>query len=88
MIIHDSLCISLFIKTTYLFFGCAGSSLLHTGCLLWQVGRFSLVVRGLLIAVAPPVVEHGLGGVLASVTAACGCSGHGIEQWDPPGLGF
>ena len=47
-----------------------------------------LVVRGLLIAVAPPVVEHGLQGILASVTAACGCSGHSLEQWDPPGLRF
>ena len=54
------------------------------------------MAHGLLIAVAPPVVERGLWGVLASVVAACGLSSrgactqllHGTEQWAPPGLGF
>ena len=81
----------------HLSFGCAGSSLLHAGCLLWRAGAtLQLVAHGLLIAGAPPVVERGLWGVLALVVAACGLSSHGTctqllrgtEQWGPPGLGF
>ena len=58
---------------------------------------YSLVaVHRWLIAVAPPVVECGLWGVLASAVAAGGLSSHGAwtqllhgtEQWGPPGLGF
>ena len=46
----------------YLFiFSCVGSSLLHAGFLqLRQAGLFFVVVRGLLIAVASLVAEHGL----------------------------
>ena len=81
----------------HLSFGCAGSSLLHAGCLLWRAGAtLRLVAHGLLIVVAPPVVERELWGVLALVVAACGLSSHGTctqllrgtEQWGPPGLGF
>ena len=45
-------------------FGSAGSSLLH--------GLFSIVVCGLLIAVASLVAEHRLRGTWASVVAAPG----------------
>ena len=42
-------------------FGCIGSSLLCTGFLqLWQAGATLCAVRGLLIAVASLVAEHGL----------------------------
>ena len=42
-------------------FGCVGSLLLHTGFLwLWRLGLLFVVVRGLLIAVASLVAEHGL----------------------------
>lgn len=89
---------SLFLKTTCLSSGGVGSSLLHTGCLLlWRVAAtLQLVAHGLLIEVAPPVVERGLWGALASAVAAGGLSSHGAwtqllrgtEQWGPPGLGF
>ena len=44
-------------------FGCVGSFLLRTGFLFSSCGEQGLLfvaVRGLLIAVAPLVVEHGL----------------------------
>ena len=42
-------------------FGCIGSLLLHVGFSLVEAsGSYSVVVRGLLIAVASLVVEHGL----------------------------
>ena len=45
----------------YLFIGCAGSLLLHAGfSLVVASWGYSVVVRGLLIAVASLVVEHGL----------------------------
>ena len=45
-----------------LFFGCAGSSLLHVGFSLVVVdqGLLFVAVRGLLIAGASVVAEHGL----------------------------
>jgi len=56
---YSFICLFLF----YLF-GSAGSSLLH--------GLFSIVVCGLLIAVASLVAEHRLRGTWASVVAAPG----------------
>ena len=42
-------------------FGCVGSSLLHVGfSLVAERGDYSVAVRGLLIAVASLVAEHGL----------------------------
>ena len=51
--------INLFIY--YLFiYGCVGSSLLHAGSSCGEWGLLFIAVRGLLIAVAPLVAEHGL----------------------------
>ena len=51
-----------FFSFVYLFiFGCVGSLLLHVGFLsCGERGLLFVAMRGLLIAVASPVVEHGL----------------------------
>ena len=64
----------------YLFIsGCAGSSLLCIGFLCGEWGLLFLAVRGLLIAVASLLGEHGLQGTQASVVAALGFSGYGTQ---------
>ena len=52
--------VSLFFFLVY--YGCAGSSFLHSFPLVAASGSQSLVVRGLLVVVASPVTEHGLQG--------------------------
>ena len=57
----DELSPSIFKKKLFIYFGCAGSSLLHghfSSCGEW--GLLLAVVCGLLIAVASLVVEHRL----------------------------
>ena len=51
-----------FFNLLFIYLGCAGSSLLHAGSSLVEMGRgYSLVaVHGLLIVVAPLVAEQGL----------------------------
>ena len=45
----------------FIYFGCIGSPLLRVGFLqFWRVGATLLAVRGLLVAVASFVAEHGL----------------------------
>ena len=72
-------CFLSFLKIIYLFFGHAGSSLLRGllySCSEW--GLPFLAGRGLLMAVACLVVEHGLWGTQASVVVACG-----LSSWAP-----
>ena len=68
---------TLLLKAEFYFYGCTGSSLLHTG--------FSLVVvPGLLIVVACLFTDHRLKGMPASVVVVHGLSSYGsppLEHW-------
>ena len=67
-----------------LILGWAGSSLLCTGFLqLPGVGQALVVVHGLLVVVASPVVEYGPHGAWASVAAVLSlvASLHGGSSW-------
>ena len=62
----------LFFKVFFFFFGCAGSSLLGASFGCGKQGLLFVVVRGLIIAMASPVVEHQLKGHGLSCSKACG----------------
>ena len=74
-----------FMFRSRLFFGCAGSSLLHLCFLWWWRGAVGLSLQSLLL-----LMEHGLWSVTASVVVAYGLNcpeAYGIsvpgQEWNP-----
>ena len=68
----------------YFNFGCAGSALMHRFSPVAASSGYSLIARGLFIAVASPFVEHGFQDSWASAVAARGLSSCGsqvLEGW-------